>query len=124
MKEWYAHPPLKFLRLHGLSHGGLNLGYKRMQDGFFTGLELVRKRVQDPLDSLCWYLLCLLMWEGTLFVSKCSFKCCGKFFVASRNKTFCSDICRAKFHAARLTREQKRDYMRRYRANPSYKRRV
>jgi len=124
VQEWNEHPPLKFLRLHGLKHGDLNLGFSHVKDGFFYGLELVQERARDPLDKICWYLLCLLTWEGTLPVAKCRFKRCGKFFEASRNKRFCSDSCRAKFRAAGLSLEYKRNYMRSYRANPAYKRRA
>lgn len=124
VKAWNEHPPLKFLQLHGLTHGGVDLSFRNMKDGFFYGLELVQKRARDPLDFICWYLLCLLMWEETLPVGKCRFNGCSKFFEASRNKRFCSDLCRAKFHAAKLPPEQKRDYMRKYRQNPFYKRRL
>jgi hypothetical protein len=124
VQEWSEHPPLKFLRLHGLTHAGVDLGFREVRDGFFLGLELVQKGARDPLDVLCWHLLSLLMWEGELSIKRCSYDGCRKFFAAHGKKKFCDANCRAKFGRAKLTPEEKRDYMRKYRAQPAVKKRT
>lgn len=125
-ERWQLVPEVKFLQEHGLDHGGVTLG-PYLQDGsWFSGIELEKREPRDPLDPICWYMLTLLMWDGTVGVGRCKYPKCKKFIDRpTSRRQFCDDNCRAKNAADKKTPEQKRKYMKEYRAIlPVTKRRV
>jgi hypothetical protein len=84
--------------------------------------ELEKRLPRDPLDPICWYMLRLLMWDGTVGVGRCRYPKCKKFIDRpTSRRQFCDDNCRAKNAADKKTPEQKRKYMKEYRAIPSVK---
>jgi hypothetical protein len=94
---WEQEAAVKFLQQHGLDHGGVTLA-PRLSDPIYPyeGLEFDQKRPRDPLDPICWYMLTLLAGYGTLFVRRCSYWKCRKFFCPrTQRKLYCSDSCRA-----------------------------
>jgi len=114
---WEQQPEVQFLQQHGLAHAQVLLQPGSQDGSYFGGLALDQGKPKDPLDPICGYLLALLAWEGTVGVRKCDFEKCGNFFRAlTTRKRFCSSDCRAKSAAAKKTPEEKRIYMRDYRA--------
>jgi hypothetical protein len=93
-------PEIRFLKRHALEHAGVILKHSFGDGMFYTGLELGQKRLRDPLDPLCWHILGLAATFGTVFVHRCEYYRCGKFFVPpTKRKHFCTDSCRALSHA-------------------------
>jgi hypothetical protein len=116
-ERWHLEPEAKFLQQHGLDHGGVVLGPCSQDGSTFLGLELEQREPRDPLDPLCWYMLSLLMWDGSVNVSRCNYPECGKFiYRPTARREFCDSNCRAKNAADKKTPEQKRKYMRKYRS--------
>ena len=92
---------MKFFQRHGLDHGGVTLA-PRLSDPRhpFESLEFDQKKARDPLDPICWHILTLLAGYGSLFVRRCRYWKCQKFFVPrTPRKKYCSDSCRALRHA-------------------------
>jgi hypothetical protein len=119
-KKWELVPEVKFLQEHGLDHGGVILGPMFQTGTSFSGLELDLRKPRDPLDPICWYLLSLLMWDGSVRLSRCKYSKCQKFIHRpTSRRRFCDDNCRAKNAADKKTPEEKRQYMRKYRALPT-----
>ena len=123
-KRWAEVPEVKFLQEHGLDHGGVILNPVFLTGTSFSEIELSQRKPRDPLDQICWYLLSLLMWDGSVNVCKCNYRKCQKFIhrPTSRRK-FCDDNCRAKNAADKKTPEEKRRYMREYRSLPPVRKR-
>jgi len=123
-EKWQLEPEVKFLQQHGLDHGGLMLSPYSQDGSTFSGLELEQRQPCDPLDPICWYMLSLLMWDGTVSVCRCGYSKCQKFiYRPTSRREFCDDNCRAKNAADKKTPEQKRKYMREYRSLPGVKKR-
>ena len=115
-EKWEQQPEVKFLQQHGLDHTRVRLQPVGQDGSFFSGIALEQRKPRDPLDLLCWHLLALLMWNGTVGVCRCANKKCPKFFQPrTSRKIFCSNLCRAKAHMDRKSPEAKRQYMRKYR---------
>jgi hypothetical protein len=138
--QWAEEPAVKFLQLHGLTHGGVALEPVRQADCVFEGLQLWQERPRDPLDPICWHMLSLLAHYGTVFIRGCRrWKCRNFFWPQTPRKLFCSDSCRAIYHVEEMElngllegeakseiekfREHRREYMKKYRALPQVKRR-
>lgn len=122
-EKWEREPEVKFLQQHGLDHGGVLLQPTGQDGSSFRGIELDQRKPQDPLDPICWYMLSMLMWDGTVGVRRCKYVKCPKFFrPQTARKLFCSDNCRAKDYMGKKSPEEKRKYMREYRANSSRRR--
>jgi hypothetical protein len=100
-ERWEQKAEVKFLQQHGLDHGGVTLAPRSSDPIYpFTGLELDQKKPRDPLDPICWYMLYLLAGYGNVFVRRCRYRKCEKFFCPrTPRKLFCSDSCRALQHA-------------------------
>jgi|ERR1700723_36821 hypothetical protein len=123
-KKWELEPEVKFLQQHGLDHGGVTLSPYSQDGSTFSGIELEKREPRDPLDPICWYMLALLMWDGTVGVGRCKYPKCRRFIDRpTSRRDFCDDNCRAKNAADKKTPEQKRKYMKEYRAIPSVKKR-
>jgi hypothetical protein len=100
-ERWNQKPEVTFLQQHGLDHGRVTLA-PRLSDPMYPyeGLELDQDDAQDPLDPICWYMLTLLAGYGSVFVRRCRYRNCKKFFYPlTPRKQFCSDSCRAQQHA-------------------------
>jgi hypothetical protein len=117
MREmWEQQPEVRFLQDHGLDHGKPVLEPVWQDGSFFNGIALNKTEPKDPLDPICWYMLALLAWDGTVGVLRCKYAKCGKFFrPATKRRLFCCDACRAKAAAAKKAPEEKSAYMRDYR---------
>jgi hypothetical protein len=128
--KWEHKLEVRFLQEHGIDHGGVTLR-PRLSDPIypFEGLELDQKEPKDPLDPICWYTLTLLAGYGTVFVCRCGYWRCEKFFFPlTQRRLYCSDSCRALQHVVKVSckdrtardkfHKEKAEYMRRYRANP------
>jgi hypothetical protein len=123
-EKWHLVPEVKFLQQHGLDHGGITLSPMFQTENLFNNLVLEQRRPRDPLDFICWYMLSLLMWDGTVSVSRCQYAKCQKFIHRpTARRRFCDSTCRAKNAMDKKTPEEKRRYMRTYRALPTVKRR-
>lgn len=113
---WAEFPQVRFLQLHGLDHPKIGLKPSVDSDDplWFAGLQLEQRKPRDPLDPLCWYLLHLLMRDGTIHIRRCRYQPCGKCFVQrTLRKRYCCGLCRAKDHMK--SPQQMRLYMRDYR---------
>jgi hypothetical protein len=98
-ENWRAKVPLRFLQLHGLEHGGVELVPRFYEDAYFKGLTAAQKTARDPLDPIAWYLLGLLSNFGTVFVRQCRRIECGQFFSAKTvRRLYHDDSCRAMHH--------------------------
>jgi len=104
-----------FLQLHGVTHCKVSIrpqiGPDETDDDrwFFSGLDLGPSQPKDPLDMICWHLLCVLMRDGKVDIREC--KRCRKLFTPqTERRIYCSDLCRAKAHSK--TPEEWRAYMR------------
>jgi hypothetical protein len=100
-ERWNQKPEVRFLQQHGLDHGRVTLA-PRLYDPMYPyeGLELDQDDAHDPLDPICWYMLTLLAGYGSVFVRRCQYRNCKKFFYPlTPRKRFCSDSCRAQQHA-------------------------
>jgi len=87
---------VRFLKRHAIEHGGVTLKHSFGDGMFYTGLEMGQKRIREPLDPLCWHILCLAATFGTVFVRRCQYYRCEKFFVPlTKRKEFCTNSCRA-----------------------------
>jgi hypothetical protein len=116
-EKWQLEPEVKFLQEHGLNHGGVILSPVFQTGRSFNGIELEQRQARDPLDPICWYMLRLLMWDGTVGVGRCEYPKCKKFIDRpTSRRRFCDDNCRAKNAADKKTLEEKRKYMKEYRA--------
>jgi hypothetical protein len=117
MDQWHQHPVVQFLQQHGIDHAGIALQPPTLQDGPpYLGLELDQLKPKDPLDPICWHLLKLLMWNGTVNVKRCAYQKCGRFFrPRTARKLFCRDLCRAKDYMENKTPKEKNQYMRKWR---------
>jgi hypothetical protein len=123
-ERWHLEPEANFLQQHGLDHGGVVLGPYSQDGSTFLGLELEQREPRDPLDPICWYMLSLLMWDGSVNVSRCNYPKCRKFiYRPTARREFCGNNCRAKNGADKKTPEQKRKYMKEYRSLPGVKKR-
>jgi hypothetical protein len=123
-KRWAEVPEVKFLQEHGLDHGGVILNPVFQTGTWFSEIELAQRKPRDPLDQICWYLLSLLMWDGSVNLCRCYYPKCQKFiYRPTSRRRFCDDNCRAKNAADKKTPEEKRLYMREYRSLPQVKRR-
>jgi hypothetical protein len=123
-EKWQLEPEVKFLQQHGLDHSGVMLSPIFQTGSSFNGIELEQRKPRDPLDPICWYMLSLLMWDGTVSVGRCKYPKCKKFiYRPTSRRQFCDNNCRAKNGADKKTPEQKRKYMREYRALPPVKKR-
>jgi hypothetical protein len=98
---WEQKAEVKFLQQHGLDHGGVTLAPRSTDPIYpYEGLELDQKKALDPLDPICWYMLTLLAGYGNVFVRRCQYRKCEKFFCPrTPRRLFCSDSCRALQHA-------------------------
>jgi len=96
-ERWEKQPEVEFLQQHGLDHGGVAFAPRTGDPTHpFQGLELHQKKAQDPLDAICWYLITLLSTYGSVFVRRCGYRKCRKFFwQRTVRKHFCTDSCRA-----------------------------
>jgi hypothetical protein len=122
LKRWAEQPEVRFLQLHGFDHGGVQLKPHWPEDTWFSGIEIDQKKPRDPLDSICWYLVSRLMVTGTVGVLRCKYARCGKFFEPRTvRKRFCSNACRANAFMSKKSPEEKRKYMRKWRAHPKRK---
>jgi hypothetical protein len=131
--RWRQTPELKFLQQHGLDHGTIVLGPDSQHQAYLKGLRLDQKNPRDPLDPLCWYLLSLLAFYGTVFVRQCDYWRCGKFFtLPTVRRRHCSDSCRVLANRFRTRldpekgpqfREHWNSYMRGYNQRPDVKKR-
>jgi hypothetical protein len=116
-KKWKAEPEVEFFQVHGLNHAGVFLEPYDQNGSSFAGIRFGQREPRDPLDPLCWYLLSLLMLDGTLGVRRCRYAKCRKYFrLWSERKIFCDDKCRSNSYAAAKPLEDKRNYMRNHRA--------
>jgi hypothetical protein len=123
-EKWHREPEVKFLQQHGLDHGGVGFSPYFQVGSTFNGIELEQSNPRDPLDPICWYMLSLLMWDGTVGVGRCKYPKCRRFIDRpTSRRDFCDDNCRAKNAADKKTLEEKRKYMKEYRALPSVKKR-
>jgi hypothetical protein len=119
-EQWHHQPEVKFLQQHGLDHGGVTLSPFSQDGHVFNGLELEQRKPRDPLDPICWAMISMLMWDGSVNVCKCNYPKCQKFiYRPTPRKEFCNDNCRAKNAADKKTPEEKKLYMRKYRSLPS-----
>jgi hypothetical protein len=125
---WEQVPEVKFLRQHGFEHAGVTIEpYWGGSDSseFFSGIQLGQKKPRDPLDPLVWDVIAHLSVWGTVFVRRCDYSGCGRFFrPLTKRKRFCSDSCRALAHIpdpdlqpeeAEAFRERRKKYMRDHR---------
>ncbi len=114
--RWKSQPAVRLLQLHGLVHGGVSLEPYSQDGSSFSGTRLDQGSPRDPLDPICWYLLSLLMLDGTIGVRRCEYSRCRKYFRPwSAKKRFCDDNCRSKSYAEKKSPEDKRNYMREHR---------
>jgi hypothetical protein len=119
-KKWAEVPEVKFLQEHGLDHGGVILNPVSQTGTWFSEIALAQRKPRDPLDRICWYLISLLMWDGSVNVCGCNYPKCQKFiYRPTSRRRFCDDNCRAKNAADKKTPEEKNRYMRKYRSLPS-----
>ena len=126
-ERWEQKPEVTFLQQHGLDHGGVTLAPRSYDPIYpYEGLELDQKKALDPLDPICWYMLTLLAGYGNVFVRRCRYWKCEKFFCPrTPRRLFCSDSCRALQHAfeefaknpKKFKKKRAKD-MKLYRANP------
>jgi hypothetical protein len=122
-EKWEREPEVKFLQQHGLDHGRALLQPSGQDGSSFWGIELHQRKPRDPLDLICWYILSMLMWDGTVGLRRCQYPKCSKFFQPrTARRRFCSDACRAKDFMGKKSLAEKRKYMRKYRANPRRRR--
>ena len=132
--KWEHHAPLKFFRRHTL-HRGVTFEPEWQEFSRLSGLRLTQQKPWDPLDPICWHVLFLLVSWGTIFVRRCPYWKCGKFFYPpTKRRLYCSDSCRALRHAGHglleddeeeeARRKKNREYMRKYRGIPSVKRKA
>ena len=112
LDRWRELPEVKFLQRHGLDHGGVALAPRSFDPIYpYQGLEIEQKEAVDPLDPICWYMLSLLTTYGTVFVRRCGYLNCGKFYwPRTRRKLFCNDVCRAQQHALRKFAEDPKKF--------------
>src|ERR1700751_4982859 len=92
---WGQVAEVKFLRQHGFEHAGVTIEpYALDTPEFFYALRLGQKKLRDPLDPIVWDVIaCLSVW-GTVFVRRCDYSGCGRFFrPLTKRKRFCSDSC-------------------------------
>jgi hypothetical protein len=111
-ERWDEEPEVRFLQQHGLDHGGVAIA-PRTGDPMhpFSGLELHQKKARDPLDPICWYLITLLSTYGSVFVRRCGYRKCRKFFwQRTARKRFCKDSCRAFEHVANVCDDADEDF--------------
>lgn len=117
LDEWRSRSGAKFLQRHGVSHAGVSVRPRitPAESGVlcFWGIDLGPRKPKDPLDMICWHLLHLLQRDGSVNIRQCRY-CERMFKPRTKRKRYCSDLCRAKDHAK--SREEWRDYMRKYRA--------
>ncbi len=125
-ERWKQKPEVRFLQRHGLDHGGVTLTPISSDPIYpYEGLELDQKKALDPLDPICWYMLTLLAAWGSVFVRRCRYWNCKKFFYPrTPRRLFCSDSCRAQQHAfeefakhPKKFRRKRRDMMKKNRAD-------
>lgn len=130
-ERWQNEPAVQFLQLHGIEHVKLKL-VPGFQDGeYFDELHLVPSKCRDPLDAICWSLLEGLNKNRRVYLQKCRYYKCGKFFFQpTKRKLCCSDLCRAqqakvlkRFACGSLDefRESNAAYMRKWRQRPEVK---
>jgi hypothetical protein len=135
--KWEHHPSLKFLRKHIFLHGRVTFEPEWQEFSCLSGLRLTQQKPLDPLDPICWHLLSTLVTWGGIYVRRCRYSLCGKFFhPPTQRKVFCSDSCRALHHTYEIAilddeededdaeahrLEKNKDYMRKYRAHPVVK---
>ena len=126
---WEQVPEVKFLRQHGFEHAGVtiepNSGHDAGRSEYLSGIQLGQKKPRDPLDPIVWDVIAHLSVWGTVFVRRCDYSGCGRFFrPLTKRKLFCSDSCRALAHVpdeflepeeAAAFREERRKYMQRHR---------
>lgn len=123
-EKWQLEPEVKFLQQHGLDHGGVTLQPYSQDGHVFAGIELEQRAQRDPLDRICWFMISMLMWDGSVNVCRCAYPKCHKFiYRPTLRRQFCDDVCRAKNAADKKTPEEKRKYMREYRELPKVKKR-
>jgi hypothetical protein len=132
-EQWDEEPAVKFLQLHGLTHGGVALEPVTEEECVCEGLQLWQQRARDPLDPICWHMLSLLAHYGTVVIRRCRrWRCRNYFWPRTARKLFCSDSCRALHHVDEMElgeseieefRKRRREYMKKYNALPQVKRR-
>jgi hypothetical protein len=133
-EQWATEPAVQFLQLHGIEHVKLKLVPGFGEGQYFDELQIKQGECRDPLDRLCWYLLDGLNKNRRVYLQKCRYYKCGKFFFQpTKRKLFCSDLCRAqqakvlkRFACGSLEqfRESNAAYMRAYNQRPDVKRRA
>ena len=123
---WKQVREVKFLRQHGFEHAGVTIEpYWGGSDSeeFFSGIQMGQIKVRDPLDPIVWNVIARLSEWGTVFVRRCDYWTCGRFFAPrTKRKRFCSDSCRAQAHVpaddteeGEVYREERRKYMQKHR---------
>ena len=126
---WEKVPEVKFLREHGFEHAGVTIepysGDDASYPEYFSGIQMGQKKPRDPLDPIVWHVIYYLSTWGTIFVRRCDYWACGRFFLLrTKRKRFCSDSCRALAHVpddvsepeeAAAFRKRRRNFMRRHR---------
>jgi hypothetical protein len=123
-EQWQQEPEVKFLQQHGLDHGGVTFSPYSQSGSRFNGLELGQKEPRDPVDPICWAMISMLMWDGSVNVCKCNYPKCQKFiYRPTSRREFCDNNCRAKNAADKKTPEEKNRYMKDYRSRSQAKRR-
>jgi hypothetical protein len=133
-KEWEQEPEVKFLREH-VEHAGLTIkphwGRDKTFPDYFLDMQLSQKKTRDPLDPILWDVIAHLSAYGRVFVRRCEYAGCRKFFFPkTKRKRFCSNSCRALDHIPVLPREVKafrkrrREYMREWRQRSEVKMRA
>jgi len=137
-RAWEKVPEVNFLREHGFEHAGVTIQPNRFADTddprSFSGIQLGQERPRDPLDPIVWNVIAHLSVWGTVFVRRCRYWSCEKFFrPLTKRKRFCSDSCRALAHVpdedlhpekVAAFRNKKKMWMREYRQRPEVKMRV
>jgi hypothetical protein len=124
---WEEVSEVKFLRQHGFEHAGVTIEPNSNHDmglpQYFSGIQLGQKQIRDPLDPIVWDVIAHLSVWGTVFVRRCKYWLCGRFFQPpTKRKLFCSDSCRAQAHVpdedteeGEAFREERRKYMQKHR---------
>jgi hypothetical protein len=134
-KKWEQEPEVRFLRQHGFEHAGVTIkpywGRDRTYPDYFSDMQLSQRKPRDPLDPILWDVIAHLSVYGRLFVRRCEYQGCRRFFSPKTSrKRFCRDSCRALDHVpvnvkdVAAFRKKKKKYMREYRQNPQVKKRL
>jgi hypothetical protein len=134
-REWEQEPAVKFLRQHGFEHAGVTIkpywGRDTTLAAYFSDMELSQKKPRDPLDPILWDVIAHLAVYGRVFVRRCEFWGCRRFFLPkTKRKRFCRDSCRVLDHIpfkhkeVAAYRKRRREYMRKYRQTPQVKKRL